>query len=144
MASGSVYIQFDEDALINNLREVLERKKKNGLSDDVKYMATSLYRDAVAKYIPYGKDYSHHRGGTLYRSGFRNNSIVKDGDGYAIRYSAKSPRGYDYAEYQYENEFANRNTPGTYGHWNRHLSIVERQEWIDEVKKLIIEGMNNG
>ena len=144
MPSGSIRVQFDENALVNSLNRVLTSKLENGLSDKVKYTATSYYRDAIAKYVPYGKSYKGHTGGTLYRSGFDNNSIVKEGDGYAVRYSAKSPKGYDYADYQYHNEFENRNTPGTYGHWNTHLTHSERREWHEQVKQLIIEGMNNG
>lgn len=144
MASGSVRVQFDTAALVNNLNKVLENKLEKGLSDENKYMATSLYRDAIAKYVPVGKSYKGHAGGALSRSAFKPDAIVKNGDGYAVRYSAKSPKGYDYADYQYNNEFENRNTPDTYGHWNRHLTVAERQEWLDFVKKLIVEGMNNG
>ena len=116
----------------DNVNQLIRKKVDSALYEDSIDEIAELYKDAIEHYVP------------LKDGELRGNAKVVDG---AVVYSAKAKRrsgNYDYAEYQYENEFANRHTPGTYGHWNTHLTTAEKQTFYEQVKEIIIERMNNG
>ena len=127
----SVYINFDMKAVQDNVNQIMNKKL-----DAAKYVETrneiaGEYAAAIEKYVP-------SKTGRLHSS-----ARVIDGE---IRYSAKANRksgSFDYAELQYNTPFANRHTPNTYDHWNRHLTTAERQEFYEQVQRIIVERMNN-
>lgn len=131
---SSVEITVKSETLQRNVEKILETKLKKGLSDSVRYSAAVKFALAIADYVPY-------KTGKLLRS----NSIVSDGDDYAVRYSAHSKKGYDYASVQYEADDSNwnRTTPGTYSHWDKHLTRAERQAFYEEVADDVVEAMND-
>lgn len=128
----SVYVNFDMKAVQDNVNRAIGKKVERALFEDTRNEIAGEYAKAISKYVPY-------KTGALSRS-----ARVVDGE---IRYSAKVKRKggtYDYAEYQYTHEFENRTTPGTYGHWNRHLTTAERKAFYEEVAEIITRKMNNG
>lgn len=135
----SYRVNYDADALTENVENLLEKKLEKGLSNEVKWYAANKYKDIIEQYVPLGGSYKGHTGGALRREA----RVVPEGDDYAIRYSATSPKGKDYAEAQYEGpEWWERTTPGTYSHWNRHMSRSDRLEWYQYVADSIMEAMN--
>lgn len=131
----SVYVNFDTSSFEKNLTRILKRKiEYQGLSKGVKKEITYMYRDAIRPYVPM-------KTGKL-RRGSR---VVTDGEDFAIRYSAKAPKTkYDYAAKQYYTPVdpERRFTPGTFDHWNRHLSILEREKFYRDAARIITEAMN--
>ena len=133
----SIRISYDEDALELNIERVVKRKLNHALSIDTKKEIAGEYAMRVAQYVPY-------------KSGRLRNSaeVISDGDKAVIRYSARSRHGkhYDYAENQYSTprDPDRRWTPGTYDHWNRHLTTAERQDFYQEAAEIIAREMNNG
>lgn len=137
MPSSFVDVKFDVGALQSNVEKILRRKLKNGLSQKTLVAAGELYKDAIEHYVPL-------KTGTLRGSA----TVVPRGEGCVIRYSAKgtnkdgSIKDYDYAKDRYTLPAKRRFTPGTYDHWNRHLTRAERQQFYNDVASIITEAMN--
>lgn len=130
----SIYIDFNMKAVQDNVNRILNKKVESAKYMEVVNDIAGVYAAAVDKYVP-------SKTGRLHSS-----ARIRDGE---IRYSAKANRpggNFDYAELQYITPFPqeNRHTPGTYDHWNRHLTTAERKAFYDEVAEIIIERMNNG
>jgi len=130
----SIYIRVDEKALEDNVNRILGKKVEKIYYTETRNEVAGIYASAVEKYVP-------SKTGRLHSS-----ARVRDGE---IRYSAKAKRkrgNYDYAGVQYYSNDStwNRHTPNTYSHWNRHLTSAERQNFYQEVAKIIAEKMNNG
>lgn len=130
----AVRISFDSESLEANVSKILGRKFKIDDYDGIDTEIAGSYAMHIARYVPY-------KTGRLLHS-------ARVGDG-KITYSAKVKRKsgiYDYAGIQYLVPFPqeSRSTPGTYDHWNRHLTTAERKAFYDDVAKLVIERMNNG
>lgn len=124
-------LEIDMKDVEDNVNRMLRKKIKSiyyqRSIDDI----AMAYKDAIEKYVPL-------KSGLL-----RDNATVDSG---AVIYSAKAKRpggNYDYAAYQYYNEFSKRTTPNTYGHWNTHLTTEELRAFYDEVKDIIVERMND-
>lgn len=129
-----VHVHFDMSALRDNVDDILDKKVDTLYYDRVKNDAAGLYAQYIAKYVPY-------KTGRLLHSAKVNNG--------AVTYSARVRRPgytYDYADIQYETPFPpeSRSTPGTYDHWNTHLTRAERESFYHDVANLIVEEMNNG
>lgn len=136
----SVRINFDEDSLFRGVSNAVKRLRRKMTAPEVKKEVTGEYAKVVAKYVPY-------KTGALLESA----SVVRDGDNFAVRYSAKSKKGYDYADVQYKPEaygrdesLWNRTTAGTYSHWNRHLTSADREQFRDEVARILKESTKRG
>lgn len=131
----SIRVSYDEDAVERNVSRILNRKLEKMTSLDTKMEIAGVYGVAIAKYVPY-------KTGKLLNSA----DVVADGNNAVIRYSAHSKRGYDYAQKQYETPYPqeSRSTPGTYDHWNRHLTSAEREEFYEDAAKIIARESNNG
>ena len=136
----SVRLQFDEKAIASGIKGVVTRLQYKASAPKVKQEVTGAYAEIVAQYVPY-------KTGALMKSA----KVVPDGKDYAVRYSAQSKKGYDYADIQYqpekygENESSwNRHTPGTYSHWNRHLTSADKSWFLDEATRIIKEGIKDG
>jgi hypothetical protein len=120
---------------------VLKQKKRRALSPEIKKEAAGIYAKAVAKYVP-------HDSGQLLESA----KVIKYNGEYAVEYSAFNKRGkkhYDYADFQYRPEkygrdeaMWERHTAGTYSHWNKHLTRLERESFYREVAQIMTEAMN--
>lgn len=129
----SIYVSFDNKAMNKYLTETLGNKAKMLDEDmDLRNAAAGQYAAYVSKYVPLGK------------TGRLRQAKVKDGE---VRYSAiaikKDGTRYDYAETQYNGpDWWERRTPGTYSHWNRHMTTAERQAFYDDVKQMLLEKMN--
>lgn len=135
----SYRLELDEATIVRGIENAVNDKVKKGLSPEVKRAAANEYRDSIERYVPNGPSYKGHIGGSLRRSA----NVVADGDDYAVRYSAKSPKGYDYAEVQYNGpSWWDRHTPDTYSHWNRHMTRAERLAYYQKVAEMVKEGMN--
>lgn len=128
----SITIDVSMKDVQDNVNRLLRKKIKPIYYEENVNEIAELYKDAIEHYVP------------LKEGNLRGGARVEDG---AVVYSAKAKRKsgmYDYAEYQYENEFSKRHTPGTYGHWNTHLTSAEKQAFYADVKDIIVECMNNG
>ena len=132
---AELHISFDEDAVVNAVSRILKRKTGIALSLDNQLDVAGEYAMAISKYVPY-------KTGKLLRSA----DVVPHGEGVAVSYSAmsKGKQKIDYAPIQYEIPFANRSTPGTYDHWNRHLTTAERQEFYERCAEIISKSMQDG
>ena len=119
-----IEVCFDAGAVQANITRILNRKVDAIQIGANKDAIAGEYAKHVAKYVPY-------KTGKLLRS-----AKVKDG---TITYSAKAKNGFDYADIQYNVPFPqeSRSTPGTYDHWNRHLTASERQLFYEDVAKII-------
>lgn len=124
-------LDFDMKDVEDNVNRLMRKKIKSIYYWEVLNEVAELYANAIEHYVP------------LKEGALRGGVKVSDGE---IIYSAKADRRggrYDYAGYQYMNEFAHRHTPGTYGHWDTHLNETEKQALYEDIKKLLIEAMNN-
>ena len=124
-------VEVDTKGVQDNINRMLKKKVKSIYYDRVMDEIAYLWKDAVEPYVPMDK-------GQL-----RENAYVDNGN---IVYTAKAERRggrYDYAAYQYMNEFPKRHTPNTYGHWDKHLTDADKQYLYEQVKDLIVEEMNN-
>lgn len=130
-------ISFDTDAVLNSLSNVIRRKINNSLSVPVKQEIAGEYAAAVYRYVP-------NKTGKLADSA----RVVTEGNDVAIKYEAisenKNGKKTDYAPIQYEIPFENRTTPGTYDHWNRHLTTAERKAFYETCADIIKESFKNG
>ena len=127
----SIYLNFDMKAVQDNVNRVVKKKLDAANYVETRNEIAGEYAAAIEKYVP-------SKTGRLHSS-----AKVIDGE---IRYSAKANRpggSFDYAQIQYETPFANRHTPNTYDHWNRHLTTAERQAFYEQAKKIIVERMNH-
>lgn len=133
----SIRVSYDEGAVQRNVEKILKRKLDAGTSIDTKMEVAGEYASAVERYVPY-------KSGKLAHSA----RIVADGNVANIRYSARSFKGkhYDYAQWQYDTPVPqeNRTTPGTYDHWNKHLTTAERKAFYEEAAKIVAREMKNG
>lgn len=131
-------IQFDMKAVQDNVNRALNKKERTIYYTDTKNTIAKQYAFYIRKYVP--KD-SYN---------LVNSTKIRDG---VISYYAKSKGGkrqinyakvqYAPEEYGYNESFWDRKTPETYSHWNRHLTTAERQSFYDDVKRIIVERMNN-
>lgn len=135
----SIRLNIDEATILRGVERAIDDKVKKGLSKEVKFAAANDYKDTIERYVPSGPSYKGHTGGALRR----NARVVPDGDDFDVRYSATSPKGYDYAAAQYNgSDWWNRHTPDTYSHWNRHITRAERLAYYQRVADMIKGGMN--
>lgn len=124
-------LNFDTSALQSQIARIL--KKKASVLDDVrvKNIAAERYKDAIEHYVP--KDTGN----------LRESAEVRNGK---VVYTAKSPRGHKYAyadeQYHTPRDPSVRHTPGTYDHWNKHLTTAEKTDLYETLAKDIVEAMN--
>lgn len=130
----SIRISFDNKAVQDNVNRIIGKKVAVIHYTETRNDTAGVYAKYISKYVPF-------KTGTLRRS-----ATITDGE---IRYSARSKKGYNYADIQYRPEAYGydestweRHTPDTYSHWNRHLSTAERQAFYQEVAKIVAEKMN--
>lgn len=101
-------------------------------SPEVRNMAAEQYRDAVEHYVP-------KKTGNL-----RDSTSIQDGK---IIYTAKSKYGYKYAyaseQYRTPRPDSSRFTPGTYDHWDKHLTTAEKSDLYKEMADDIVEVLND-
>ncbi len=124
-------LEVDIKGVQDNVNRMLKKKVKTIYYDRVMDEIAYLLKDTMEPYVPM-------KSGQL-----RGNAYVDNGN---IIYTAKAERRggrYDYAAYQYMNEFPKRFTPGTFGHWDKHLTAADKQYFYEQVKDLIVEEMND-
>lgn len=135
MAGSDITISFDAERVAANVEKIMQRKIEAGLSSDIQYESAEIYRDLVEYLVP-------KKSGSL-----RDSAKIVRGAKHAqwgIRYDPTSKKGYHYANLQYHTPFENRTTPGTFDHWNQHLTTADRQGFNMAVKNLVVEAMKNG
>ena len=129
----AVRISFDMKGVQDNVNRILGKKIKSIYYTSAKDDIAGEYAKYIAQYVPY------KTGKLRYSAKIDNGSVV---------YSAKVRRkggNFDYAGIQYYSDDSNwnRTTPGTYSHWNKHMTAADRRAFYDDVKRIIIERMNN-
>lgn len=137
MYGNSITVSFDASRVEAGIEKLLNRKIEEGLSSDVQYQAAEIYKDLIEPYVP------------LKSGNLRDSANIVHGAKHAlwgIEYDPISPKGrhYHYGQYQYFGDPSwDRTTPGTYDHWNQHLSRADREGFKQAVKSLVIEAMND-
>ena len=123
---------------INRIVEKIMGEKMPSVTNDPDLRQTigEQYVQIVTKYVPMRPIASG--GGTLMSSG----RATDDG---RVYWTAVSPKGYNYAAIQYENENFKHDYPRT-DHWTDKVSPGTRdwQEFIDNITPIIIERFKNG
>ena len=134
MSGFEMTLRIHAETLSSNISRILEEKIEKGmLSDDVKYKAAELYAKKIRPYVPMEKK-------TL-----RNSTDIVPYNGvYAVEYHPVDKYGHEYAEFQYyaDDSTWDRHTPGTYSHWNQHLTRLEREDYYREFADEISSAMN--
>ncbi len=125
-------LTYDAKALQSAIGRRLKKYSKIVQSPEVRNLAAEQYKDAVEKYVPM-------RSGNL-----RDSAIVRDGK---IIYTARSKRGHKYAyaaeQYHTPRPASSRFTPGTYDHWDKHLSTAEKADLYKGIADDIAEVLND-
>ena len=90
------------------------------------------YVDAVTPFVPM-------KTGKLRESG----SATTDG---RVYWTATSRKGFNYADIQYNTEYAHYTTPGTGPFWTEHVQpgTPEYDSFIAQITPLIVRSFNNG
>lgn len=123
-------VTFDTASLQASLDRILKKKVK--VLDDPKVQETAAreYAKTIQTYVP-------KKTGKLRRYRIKGRDII---------YSARSKYGekYNYALNQYETPYDqdSRTTYGTFDHWNRHLTAIEREEFYRNVAEFVARYMN--
>jgi len=142
MANITVHTRIHTETLSSNLQSVLDNLEDKILSDSIKRQSAELLMKYSNKYVPQGAT----------RKLRESAKVVPYGDTYAVEYFAEGepskktgkPRLYAKPQYHANDVGWNRATPGTYSHWNRHITKAEKLSMYDELKRAILEEVNHG
>ena len=120
-------------ATINNIVEKVMGERMASVTNDpdLRQAVGEQYVQTVTKYVPL-------KSGALINSG----QATTDG---RVYWSAISPKGYNYAEIQYENDGFKHEPPRT-DHWTDEVSpgTVDWQDFVDSITPIIKERFKDG
>lgn len=125
----SFSINFDTRQLQSQLSRIVKKKCAVLNNVEVRNAVARQYKDVVEKYVP------------MKTGKLRETAFVEHG---AVVYPAVSDKKFPYAEVQYRTPFdpSRRTTPGTYDHWDKHLSNSEKERFYRGLAEEIARYMN--
>lgn len=136
MADVNVRIRIHADTLTKAIQKRVEDLKDKVLSDEMKYRAAEIYRDCVEPYVP--MEYGNLRKSAHIGKKYNGDYPVIYGNS-DVKYAKAQYKGYNG-----RGAIREYTTPGTYDHWNKHLSRGDREAMYDLIAEEIVEKMNNG